>query len=61
MKKTYFAPTSTVVLMMSQTVLQTASSLTGQQGNQTVNVGLTETEYDGEGASRRGGVWDDEI
>ena len=60
MKKTYFAPTSTVVLMMSQTVLQTASKLTGQEGNETVHVGLTETEYDGEGASRRRGVWDDE-
>lgn len=61
MKKTYFAPTSTVVLIMSQPILQPVSSLEGQEGNSTVNVTPSEEEYDGEGCSRRGGVWDDEF
>ena len=60
MKKTYFAPESTIVLIKTQALMQVTSSLDGQEGNETVTVGLSEGEYDGEGASRRRGVWDDE-
>lgn len=60
MKKTYFAPTSTVVLLASQAVMQFASKLDGQEEGNTVNVGFSEDEYDGEGASRRRDVWDGE-
>ncbi len=59
MKKTYFQPQTLVVTVMTQGMLA-ASKLDGQEGQDNVSVTLTETEYEGEGASRRSSVWDDE-
>ena len=59
MKKTYFQPQTLVVTVMTQGMLA-FSKLEGQENQNNVSVTLTETEYDGEVASRRSSVWDDE-
>ena len=61
MKKTYIAPTTKKVTDYMDTLLNAASSLNGQEGNDNVSVGFSGSEYDGEGAANKSGsFWDEE-
>ena len=59
MKKTYMNPQVQVVSVTTQHFIAT-SNLEGQQANSSFSVSFSEEEYDGEGASRRGGWFDDD-
>lgn len=59
MKKTYIEPLVQLASVETQEFIA-ASSLDGQQDSDNPSVSLTEHEYSGEGASRRGSFWDDE-
>lgn len=62
MKKTYLEPLTLLVSIETQKFIaqSPASTLNGQQDSDNPNVELTEEEYNGDGCSRRGGLWDDE-
>jgi hypothetical protein len=59
MKKTaYIIPQIKTLLMTSDTVMQAASALDPNEGNQSVTP--TDDEYDGEFGARQYSVWSDE-
>ena len=59
MNKKYSKPQITVASLTTQPIL-TSSTLTGQQDYDKLNINFSDTNYDGEGASRYLNVWDDE-
>ena len=61
MKKTYIVPTTTKVTDYMEALLNAASTLNGQEGNDNVSVGFSDSEYNGEGAAKdNSSFWDDE-
>ena len=58
MKKTYSSPKVKVVRIAKHLMQDT--SLTGKQGQGSLSVTFSDDTYDGEAASRRKSVWDDE-
>ena len=58
MKKIYMVPQSEVTIITVESHLMDGS-ITETESGVVVN-GFDETEYEGEGASRRNSIWDDE-
>lgn len=59
MKKEYISPIADVMFIETKQMIA-ASTLESNPTGNTVSVDFTDEEYDGEGASRRRNVWDEE-
>ena len=59
MKKEYILPTASVIYIRTDQIMQIPTSLPNNPNGEPVSVGLTETEYNGEGASRKS-IWEDD-